>query len=307
MVFSLVKNNRLLEWLQGSGVERVSFAFSAVVVVWIAWQLAVLTWSFIPATQLPVVAGATEKQASVGKHSLDNQSVLVRQLAGWHLFGVAEKESLELKPQQPMNAPETRLKLVLMGVFSADVVDLARAIIADAKGSQLTYSIGSQLPGGAELSEIYADRVILLRNGRPETLFLLKDKSKDLFANPSSRTSRVKKNRSRASSAPAAVDILKDYRASLTTNPRRLMELVQAVPETQNGQFIGFKLYPGRKPRLFGQLGLQRGDIVTSVNGITMDSPERGFSALNSLSQSEQLDLIVLRKGQEVPISFAAE
>ncbi|NOX09967.1 MAG: type II secretion system protein GspC [Gammaproteobacteria bacterium] len=306
MIFSLVKNNRVLEWLQGSGVERVSFAFSAVVVIWIAWQLAVLAWSFIPVAQLPAVTIITEL-SSVGKRPLDKQSILVRQLASWHLFGEAEKKSLAPKPQQLMNAPETRLKLVLVGVFSAETTDLARAIIADVKGNQLTYSIGSQLPGGAELSEVFADRVILLRNGRPETLFLLKDKSKNMFGSSPSRTSRVKKNRGRASSAPAAVDILKDYRASLTTNPRRLMELVQAVPETRDGQFMGFKLYPGRKPRLFGQLGLQRGDIVTSVNGITMDSPERGFSALNSLSQSEQLDLIVLRKGQEVPISFAAE
>lgn len=300
----LKKYSRWQEWLHGSNVERISFMVSALIVIWIAYQLAVLSWSFVavPAT---TTLDASD-QSMTDKSMVDQQAIAIDQLADWHLFGVATKQDASVKLQPTQDAPETRLKLVLMGVFSADTAAFARAIIADAKGNQLTYGIKEQLPGGAELSEIHTDRVILLRNGRPETLRLAKKSSKSLISRSPSPL-KVRNNRQRSTKNLKPVDILKDYRASLTTNPRRLMELVQAVPETRGGQFIGFKLYPGRKPRLFGQLGLKRGDVVTSVNGVVMDSPEKGFSALNSLRESGTLDLIVLRKGQEVALSFADE
>ena len=79
------------------------------------------------------------------------------------------------KTSAPVDAPETKLKLVLRGVFSSEDQDNARAIIADPRGKEEQYSIGDMLPGNAELSEVHADKVILKRSGRYETLRLPTD------------------------------------------------------------------------------------------------------------------------------------
>lgn len=87
------------------------------------------------------------------------------QIADWHLFGelnVAENG-------QPAIA-ETQLKLKLQGTFLAS--HLLQAAVIQAEDGSHHYKIGDQIPGGAVLWEVFADKVILSRNGRRESLAL---------------------------------------------------------------------------------------------------------------------------------------
>jgi len=76
-----------------------------------------------------------------------------------------------------LDAPETRLKLTLRGVFASEDSSGGRAIVGDPQGKEENYAVGDPLPGGAKLSEIYPDRIILERNGRFETLRLPKERT----------------------------------------------------------------------------------------------------------------------------------
>lgn len=94
-------------------------------------------------------------------------------IAGWNLFG-APPAAAVTAPPPVTEAPKTRLQLTLRGVAASPSVADARAIIADPSGRERHYRPGEAVPGGAELGEIHPDRVILMRNGRPETLPLAK-------------------------------------------------------------------------------------------------------------------------------------
>jgi general secretion pathway protein C len=91
------------------------------------------------------------------------------QIAQLHLFGQAQSQA---GGQAPTVAPETKLNLVLRGVIVSGQASDALAIIGPRGGKEKDYTIGQSLPGGAELKEIYADRVILQHRGRLETLTL---------------------------------------------------------------------------------------------------------------------------------------
>ncbi|MGD8998853.1 MAG: type II secretion system protein N [Granulosicoccaceae bacterium] len=91
------------------------------------------------------------------------------QIAQLHLFGKAQLQSVK---QAPTVAPETKLNLVLRGVIASGRAAGALAIVGPRGGKEKSYAIGETLPGGAELKEIYADRVILQHRGRLETLTL---------------------------------------------------------------------------------------------------------------------------------------
>ena len=93
----------------------------------------------------------------------DPGAQLIRELPGWHLMGMVTKQQDPVAVNTPIDAPDTRLKLVLHGVFVSDGSGKARAIIADPKGKEEQYAVGEMLPGNAELSEVYPDRVILQR------------------------------------------------------------------------------------------------------------------------------------------------
>ncbi|MGB5325049.1 MAG: type II secretion system protein N [Pseudomonadales bacterium] len=84
-----------------------------------------------------------------------------------NFFGLAEAEpTIDVE-----QLPETKLELVLRGAFAANDSEAAGAIIEDDRKVANHYAIGDQLPGEATLRAIYADRVVLARNGLLETLY----------------------------------------------------------------------------------------------------------------------------------------
>lgn len=84
-----------------------------------------------------------------------------------NFFGLAEAEpSIDVE-----ELPETKLELVLRGAFAAGDSNEAGAIIEDDRKVANHYAIGDELPGDAQLKAVYADRVVLARNGLLETLY----------------------------------------------------------------------------------------------------------------------------------------
>lgn len=100
-----------------------------------------------------------------------------RDIASMHLFGKAKTSGTASKV--PTVAPDTRLKLLLKGVVaSKDGKGDPRAIVSDTSGKkQKVYAVGDKLPGGAEIKEIYPDRIILIRAGQYETLRIIRKKA----------------------------------------------------------------------------------------------------------------------------------
>ncbi len=127
-----------------------------------------LTWQWLDHEETYTAPGSqTTSSLPAVKHVN-----LAQQVSRYHLFGTAE---VVAQKGTPTVAPETKLNLVLRGVISSDVPAEAIAIIATRGGAdEKGYSPGDRLPGGAELQEIYQDRVILKHRGRLETLTLLR-------------------------------------------------------------------------------------------------------------------------------------
>jgi hypothetical protein len=107
-------------------------------------------------------------------------------IANWHLFGEAKKETTPVKPKpvvQHTEAPKTRLKLTLQGIFSPTVEGQTGWAIIEAPGENpKAYRIGDEVPGGATLTAVELSQVILTRNNRPESLPLeMKELSSDSY------------------------------------------------------------------------------------------------------------------------------
>lgn len=268
--------------LQGRAVGRATGMINLVLVLFIAWGLARLTWSLWPMppreTMQPAAITLSAERPGTATH-----------LAELHLFGEAKEQ--ELPPDTALTAPETQLKLILSGVLSAPDKLTARAIIAGQDGDEKPYATGDTLPGNATLHQILVDRVILKSGGRYETLRLPEDSA---GAAPTS-------------GVPGPVAMpganLQQYRQQMLNNPAKLFDLVQVVPVTQNGVFQGFRLGPGRDPRMLQRFGLQPGDTVTQVNGIALDNPAKGAQALQSISTASSIDLTIQRRGVEQQVT----
>jgi general secretion pathway protein C len=208
-------------------------------------------------------------------------------------MGVVTQQAAPVKQATPVDAPDTRLKLVLRGALASDDKQHARAIIADPRGQEEQYSIGDTLPGNAELSEVYPDRVILMRNGRYETLRLPQDNK------PGAGNSAASFSAGRQPAVSPA-QRLQNMRQQLQKSPKSLYGLVRATPQKgEDGNIVGYVLAPGRDPELFEQVGLEEGDVVVQVNDIKLDNPANSARALKSVQSGESVSVTVLRGGEE--------
>jgi general secretion pathway protein C len=292
MVSLALPQSALQNWLQPERSGQLAKLVNVLLVIWLAWLLARLSWLLLPEPeveplpQLAILAAPVQRK----QPRIDE-----RQIAAWHLFGVAGEE----KPVKvaPAIAPETRLKLTLRGVFASDDSAGGRAIIGDPKGKEESYAVGDPVPGGAKLSEIYPDRVILERNGRYETLRLPKDRTS------SSAGRATRSSRTGGSGAGQAAAFTK-YRNEVKQNPAAFLNYVRATPARKDGKFIGFRLQAGKKRGALKELGLKPGDIVTSINSVQIDSPAKGMKAMQALGEGKSVNVTLLRGGQEVSMSL---
>ncbi len=287
----------LHNWLRPERSAQLARAVNILLVLWLAWLLAGLVWQLLPAQEPEIALRAAPRVPAAIQRP--RQQVDEQQIASWHVFGVAGEEPVE-KPVIA-DAPDTNLKLSLRGVFASDDPAEARAIVGDPRGQEEHYSVGDTLPGNATLKEIYADRIILERNGRYETLRLPRE-----LASPQGAASGARRGAPGAQGGADAgrAAAFTRYRNEIKQNPASFLNYVRATPARAGGKFIGFRLQAGRERGALKELGLKPGDIVTSINGVQIDSPAKGMQAMQALGQGDNINVTLLRGGQETSLSL---
>lgn len=80
----------------------------------------------------------------------------------------------------------------------------------------------------------------------------------------------------------------------------QLTTQARAMPAMENGQVVGFKLAAIRQGSLYTKIGLQNGDVLRRINGLTLDSPEKALEAFARLRESKHIQLDIDRGGAPV-------
>ena len=75
----------------------------------------------------------------------------------------------------------------------------------------------------------------------------------------------------------------------------------------ENGKQIGYRLQPQKKGKLLAELGIQSSDVITKINGVKLDKPQNGISALRKLSTAKNLNIVVKRNGAEIPLNISLQ
>ena len=141
-----------LHWTEHKAIDPILLLLKWVLGLTIAYQAAVFTWMVIdqPTLVLPEPSKSPARQA---------QAVEKQDIASWSLFGEADK--VDTSQKEEINAPKTRLRLSLMGVFVAANEKQSSAIIAEQGREGEFFKVGDRVQGRARLSQVYEDKVIL--------------------------------------------------------------------------------------------------------------------------------------------------
>ncbi len=276
--------------------QRLAAIVSLLLIIACAYLLVEMTWMFLPQAEDGMLPVQQNKQSAANTQTQQNN---FRKLTSANIFGVSEKAV----SQKQAKAPETKLNLSLKGVLAAMPMKLASAIIAQGKtGNEDIYGVGDRIPGGVLIKEIHPEYVVLERNGQLEILKLEKESGVDGFgsAQKSSSSRNVRSNRS-----PGAA--LKEIRGNILKNPTSFGDYALPVLVKENGKQIGYRLKPQKKGGLLSELGIQSNDVITQINGVKLDKPENGISALRNLSTAKNLNIVVKRNGAEIPLNITLQ
>ena len=237
-----------------------------------------------------------------------------------NIFGATEKveQAPVVEVEQVEILEETSLQLSLLGTVAGDSAS-ARAIILDQrKRSQDIYRVGDSVQE-AEIRQILRGKVILRHGEKDEILTMVEGKDKpqakpQVPAQAGRRRTPARHAGRPAQTAPPeessgeievetiaiAQDVLQDSMSDIN----QLMTQVRVRPYFRRGKPEGIIVSQIQANSVFAKLGLKNGDIIASVNGKQMSSPEEAFQFYNSLKSGEDVSIEITRRGQKRMFSY---
>jgi general secretion pathway protein C len=249
---------------------------AGLLVVLIGAQVAVLLTTDDAALPVP-----TAPVAAPVRNVVDVPSILRA-----NLFGEARARS------DGSNAPATSLAMVLTGIISTSDPGSGYAFIGPSSTAVKLYIVGATLSGGARLHAVYSDRVLLDRGGTLESLMLQK--------------------RAPGTGPPPPLPVqaganVERMQQLVRENPGIVGEIMRPQAVLADGRQRGYRVYPGPNAQAFSRLGLRPGDLVTAINGTTLDDPSRGGEIFGTLGSVAEARVTIVRNGsqQELLLNLA--
>ena len=276
---------------------------NSLLVIGIGIALALVSLKLIPESAPAPLADITP--VSSNQAAAPGPAQLAQVIASTHLFGDASKKPVKVeapKPTEPIKA--TSLNLQLAGVFAFEPQEQAIAIISAGSAEQNAYGIGDKISGETTLEAVYPDHVVLRNRGKLEKL-ALPENVQPIAMRPIQAASSSQSQQQNTGQPVELPTNPRELRDTLARNPSMLGRVVAAEPYQENGKLVGYRITPKQNPEILEAQGIVAGDVITRVNNIQLNSQKQGIRALRNAVKAENLEVVVLRDGVEVPITIS--
>lgn len=305
---------------QPDQARRLRQAVLLLLALWVVVGCARLIWALVPVSAEQAEPPArVVNPVSTARTGQAADPVDIDTLRSWHLFGEAgaapevavvqeEVAAASARDGIEEGARETRLPLVLRGVVASTEDGLGHAII-ESKSQQAVYAVGDSLPVGGRvtLAKVMPQQVVLDNGGDYELLVLFEESDIGKgAAGPAPRP--VARNSAREIDKRDDAEITRiarGYREQLFSNPQSLVSVVNVSAVREGGQLRGYRVRPGREREQFEQLGFKTGDLVTAVNGISLDNPANTMTLYNAMRSAGEVVFDIERDNQALSISVS--
>ena len=211
------------------------------------------------------------------------------------------------KPSEP---PRTRLGLRLLGTVTDESGEGRFAVIEiEKERKQRIYTINDTVLG-ATIIGIDRNRALLRRGGMTEVL--------EVDFSEKTATARGAAKKAHAPGLSSGADIVrvaegeyrlsKRYLESQIQNMNRLLTQVRAIPNIgKDGVADGFKLFAIKKGSIFDKIGFRNHDVIKRVNGIDLDSAEKGLELFQALRNETDFEIDLMRQSKKTSLRFTVQ
>jgi len=213
----------------------------------------------------------------------------------------------------------------LLGISSSSESPSAGATARSHQDLALVGTIANQDHSLALLTIAKAPRVLRLEDELPGggTLVAVRRNEADIrYADGTLETLRIPREGASAAARPAAsttaagggaqVQALGGNRFAIAraevekarANIGELLKQARMEPNIVNGETSGFVVKMIQPGSILAQLGMQLGDVVTRVNGIELNSPEKALQIFQQLREARRLNVDLTRGGQPLSLQY---
>ncbi len=172
-------------------------------------------------------------------------------------------------------------------------------------GEQNIIRVGESI-GGYELLRVEDDKVYLSRDGKEYILKL--ESNKEQLQRHYKIVNPVKKHKISKADVIKDSDGIKVVSKSMiqeyTKNMDKIWNNISIAPYKRGGKLNGFKIKYIRRGSIFEKLGLKKGDIITEINGVSLDNMTKPMRIMSEIGNIEHLSIIVLRGENEEELEY---
>ena len=194
--------------------------------------------------------------------------------------------TIPVPPEPPKPTFVPPLKISLQGIAFASNEEKSICMIVDETKKETIYHIGDMVKD-AQLIKIGKNRITLLRvNGQHETIFLRKLDNKELLPPDKKWDDVVKK----VNSTTFEIDF-KRFPQEIPTLGT-LTEMLSLLTTYQKGKPTGIKIASLSPNSIGNLLGLQKSDVITSINGMPTADKKSRVKIYDTITKTETGDAV---------------
>jgi general secretion pathway protein C len=203
---------------------------------------------------------------------------------------------------------KTALPLALLAIMYApppNGIKWSIAVIRDTEiKSTGPFPVGGKVHG-ATVIEIQETRIYLDNAGKTEFLDLVEKPAPPTPPPAASAAGgtdilSVEMDKGIKKTGENSYEIQRNTLESVLGNMSLLSRSARIVPEMRDGKAAGFRLYAVKPDGPFAKIGMVNGDVISSINGLEITSPEKALEVYAKLKSASHLSLGMESNGKKI-------
>jgi general secretion pathway protein C len=206
------------------------------------------------------------------------------------------KQEVQVDKPKPIKKDYALLSNIILKAIYSSSKNSGWIIISE-KSSSKTHMLGiGDKFKSYELKQIFDRYVIFSKNNQEYKVTLSKEME--------IKTTKVEEKKKSKNNNTSNFEVTREIINSYVKDFDKIWKHIAIKEYKRDGKIIGFKVYGLSKNSIFKELGLKKGDIITSVNNVELKTYQDAFDIYKNIEYIDDVQISILRKNKPMELEY---